>query len=90
MARLVIRQLDDDVKEKLELRARHNGRSTEEEVREILRDAVKSEGGIPVKSEGSTPVGLGTRLAATFRGIGLDEEIPELRGYPVIPIEFDP
>ncbi|HSY52556.1 MAG TPA: toxin-antitoxin system [Thermoanaerobaculia bacterium] len=90
MVRLVIRQLADDVKEKLELRARRNGRSTEEEVREILRKAVESESGAAVRSEGSTPVGLGTRLAATFRGIGIDEEIPELRGYPVIPIEFDP
>jgi antitoxin FitA len=82
MARLLIRQLDDDVKEKLELRARRNGRSTEEEVREILRDAVESESG--------APMGLGSRFAARFRGIGIDEEIPELRGYPVIPIEFDP
>jgi antitoxin FitA len=90
MARLVIRQLDDDVKEKLELRAHRNGRSTEEEVREILRDAVKGEGSAPVKSEASTTVGLGTRLAATFRGVGIEEEIPELRGYPVEPIEFDP
>jgi antitoxin FitA len=90
MARLLIRQLDDDVKEKLELRARRNGRSAEEEVREILRDAVKSECVAPVKSEGSNRIGLGTRLAATFRGVGIDEEIPELRGYPVIPIEFDP
>ncbi|HXH40405.1 MAG TPA: Arc family DNA-binding protein [Thermoanaerobaculia bacterium] len=82
MAQLLVRQLDDDVKEKLQQRARSHGRSTEEEVREILRNAVKGDGG--------TPVGLGTRLAARFRGIGIDEEIPELRGYPVIPIEFDP
>jgi plasmid stability protein len=74
--------IDDDVLQKLEERARRNGHSMDDEVREILRDAVKS--------EGSAPVGLGTRLAERFRGIGLDEEIPELRGYPVEPIEFDP
>jgi len=54
----------------------------EEEVREILRDAVKSEDG--------APLGLGSRLAATFRGVGIEEEIHELRGYPVVPIEFGP
>jgi plasmid stability protein len=82
MARLVVRQLDDDVKEKLKRRARCHGRSTEEEVREVLRNAVKSEGG--------EPMGLGSRLAARFRGIGIEEEIPELRGYPAEPFEFDP
>lgn len=82
MAQLLVRQLDDDVKEKLQERARRHGHSTAEEVREILRNAVKS--------EGSIPMGLGSRLAARFRGIGLEEEIPELRGYPVEPIEFDP
>ena len=82
MAQLLVRQLDDDVKEKLQQRARNHGRSTEEEVREILRNAVRSEGG--------PPIGLGTRLAAIFHGVGIEEEIPELRGYPVEPIEFDP
>ena len=82
MAQLLVRQLDDDVKEKLQQRARSHGRSTEEEVREILRNAVRSEGG--------PTIGLGTRLAAIFRGVGIEEEIPELRGYPVEPIEFDP
>ncbi len=80
MAQLLVRQLDDDVKEKLQRRARQHGRSTEEEVREILRNAVRNEG---------KPVGLGTQLAAIFHGVGIDEEIPELRGYPVEPIEFD-
>jgi len=82
MAQLLVRQLDDDVKEKLRERARRHGRSTEEEVREILRNAVKN--------EGSVPLGLGSRLAARFRGIGIEEDIAELRGYPVEPIEFDP
>jgi hypothetical protein len=36
-AQLVVRNLDDDVKAKLQQRARQHGRSTEEEVREILR-----------------------------------------------------
>jgi antitoxin FitA len=44
MAQLVVRDLEDDVKARLQHRARRHGRSVEEEVREILRDAVKDEG----------------------------------------------
>jgi hypothetical protein len=43
-----------------------------EEVREILRNAVRGEGG-----SGKT---LGSRLRQRFAGIGLDDELPELRG----------
>jgi plasmid stability protein len=55
----------------------------EEEVRAILRDAVKEEA--PQRR------GLGTEIAALFRGIGLrkGEEIPELRGYTIKPVTFD-
>jgi plasmid stability protein len=78
---LVIK-LDHDVIEKLRQRASSHGRSLDEEVREILRD---------VGTNGdSTPVGLGTQLAAIFDGVGIDEEIAELRGHPVVPIEFEP
>jgi len=82
MAQLLVRQLDDEVKEKLQSRARRHGRSTEEEVREILRNAVRSEGNI------QTP--LGSRIAARFREVGLDTEIPELRGQSALPVEFEP
>lgn len=79
---MIVRQLDDDVKAKLQRRARRHGRSTEEEVREILRNAVKSESGVRPP--------LGSRLAARFSKIGLREEIPELRGQPVRPADFEP
>lgn len=82
MAQLVVRQLDDDVKAKLQRRARRHGRSMEEEVREILRNAVRDERGV------GTP--LGSRLAARFARVGLREEIPELRGQPVRPAELEP
>jgi plasmid stability protein len=82
MAQLLVRQLDDDVKEKLQNRARRHGRSTEEEVREILRNAVRSEGQM------QTP--LGSRIAARFRRIGLDTEISELRGHPALPPDLEP
>ncbi len=40
MASITIRNLDDDVKTRLRERAEENGRSMEEEVRVILREAV--------------------------------------------------
>ena len=39
MASITIRQLDDDLKQRLRLRAARNGRSMEDEARTILRDA---------------------------------------------------
>jgi antitoxin FitA len=80
MAQLVVRNLDDDVKAKLQERARRHGRSTEEEVREILREAVRD--------EDRARAGFGTRFAAHFKGIGLEEDIPELRGHPVKPADL--
>lgn len=75
MAQLVVRGLDDDVKLALQRRAKEHGRSTEAEVREILRDAVKAGRGAPVK--------LGSAIAHRFRGVGLQMDIDELRGHPV-------
>ena len=80
MAQLLIRNLDDDVKAKLRDRARMHGRSTEEEVREILRNSVRNE------AQPSEP--LGKRLRALFRGIGIDGDIPEWRGQPAAPAEL--
>jgi plasmid stability protein len=81
MGQIVVRRLDDDVKAKLQRQARRHGRSTEEEVREILRNAVRREGGARAP--------LGSRLAARFAGVGLSEDIPELRGQPVRPADFE-
>jgi plasmid stability protein len=81
VAQILIRQLEDDVKAKLQRRARRHGRSTEVEVREILRNAVRNEGKVPAR--------LGSRIAARFADVGLDEEIPELRGQSVRPAEFE-
>jgi plasmid stability protein len=81
MAQVIVRNLDDSVKRKLQRRAAKHGRSMEEEVREILRDAVKDEG-TPRK-------GLGTRIAERFRGLGFNEEIKEFKGYTIKPPDFD-
>ena len=42
MAVMTIRNLDDEVRDKLRIRAAHNRRSMEAEVRAILADAVES------------------------------------------------
>jgi plasmid stability protein len=83
MAQLVVRNLDDDIKRRLQRRARGNGRSMEEEVREILRRSVQS--------EGADARGLGTRIADRFAKIGLrpGEEIEELRSGAPRPAEFE-
>jgi plasmid stability protein len=81
MAQLIVRDLDDAVKRKLQRRAAQHGRSMEEEIRDILRDAIKDDG----RRRG----GFGTESAKLFRGIGLEEPIRELRGYPIKPPKFD-
>ena len=78
---ILVRNLDDTVKRKLQRRAARHGRAMEEEIRDILRDAVKDEGR-PRK-------GLGSEIAALFKGIELEEPIRELRGFPVKPAKFD-
>ena len=85
MAQLVVRNLEPEVKARLQKRAKKHGRSVEAEVRDILRDAVKKD------DKPQPQEGFGTRFASYFKGIGLreGEEIQEWRGYPVRPAEFD-
>ena len=47
MASIVIRNLDDPIKARLRVRAAHNGRSMEEEVRSILRHELAIESKAP-------------------------------------------
>jgi plasmid stability protein len=72
MAQFIVRHLEDDVKARLKRRAAHHGRSMEEEVRHILRNAVKDQNQRATK--------LGSRIAAHFAKSGLTTELPELRG----------
>lgn len=81
MAQLVVRNLEESVKARLQRRARRNGRSMEAEVRDILRSAA---------AEKERPeVGLGTEIASLFRGKGIDFDVPELRGYTIKPPDFE-
>jgi len=80
MAQFVVRNIENAVKARLQRRARRNGRSMEEEIRDILRSATV---------EDSSPAsGLGTEIAGLFAKIGLKSDIPELRGHKVKPADF--
>lgn len=80
MAQLIVRRVDDDVAARLKRRAKRNGRSMEEEVRHILRDAAREEHRAVRQ--------LGSRIAARFRSVGLTSAIPELR-QPARSAQFD-
>lgn len=81
MAQFVVRDLEEDVKDGLKRRAKRHGRSMEDEVRHILRDAAKEERRSVRK--------LGSRIAARFKGAGLSADLPELRGTGVRPADFE-
>ena len=69
MASITIRNLDDDVKTRLRVRASANGRSMEEEARLILAEAVDRE---PAPREG-----LGTAIHELFEPFGgVELELP--------------
>ena len=68
MASITIRNLDDDVKTQLRVQAAANGRSMEEEVRLILRDAV---------GRHADPKNLASAIRARFAPLGgVELEIP--------------
>lgn len=84
MAQLLVRNLDNDVKRKLQRRALRHGRSMEEEARRILSSAVEG-------SEGED-YGWASRAASDFAALGFtDEEAAELelRGFPARPAEIE-
>ena len=77
---LIVRNIAPPVMGKLKRRAARYGRSMEEEVRDILADAVKH--------EGEPEKGLGTQIADLFKGIELEEPIEKLKINLRIP-KFD-
>ncbi len=85
MAQLIVRNIEDDTKQRLQRRAVRHGQSMEAEVRDILRDAVKQ--------EDQATVGLGTQIVALFEGIGFTDAevaaIEEMGRQPFVPFNFD-
>lgn len=84
MAILTVRNVPDDVRRALRVRAARHGRSTEAEVREILAAVVKP----------SSPVRMVDALAAIGRKVGLtNEDVAVFDSVadraPVKPLRFD-
>jgi len=86
MAQLIVRNIDDTTRDRLRERAKRRGHSLEQEVRDILRAATIAEG------EATHQPGLGTRIAARFKDIGLRDgeefETPPRNSNRVV--TFDP
>lgn len=81
MAQLIVRDLEDSVKARLRRRAARHGLSMEEEIRQILRNAINQ--------EESSDFKLGSRIASRFKRAGLTKDLPELRGHRITPADFD-
>ena len=80
MAQLVVRHLEDDVKARLQRRAKRHGRSMEDEVRQLLRTALAQESRAVRK--------LGSHIVARFKAVGLTSDLPEVHGPPVRAADF--
>lgn len=73
MTNLTIRNVDDATKQRLRLRAARHGVSMEEEVRRILKEALR-----PAEA----PSGLGKRLRDRFAGLAVEEFVAPKRHTP--------
>ena len=80
MAQVVVRNIEEDLKKQLKQRAAQHGWSMEEEVRQILRNAIRLPQPPSVK--------LGSRIAKRFHDIGLAEPLPELHQTVSTPMRF--
>lgn len=84
MAQLLVRNLPDDVKERIRQRAKRHGRSLEAEARAILEDIARNERANVSKRDEE---GFGTRMHRRFAKAGLtkaeaalfDKAIEDLR-----------
>ena len=83
MAQFTVRNIEEDVKQRLKERALNKGTSLEAEVRNILRAAALGE-------KGPAGPGLGTRISSRFAKIGLLKPLPEFKGQTVRPADFEP
>jgi plasmid stability protein len=77
MASITIRNLDNETKERLRVRATHRRRSMEEEARNILREALAEE----TTSPHNLATAIHNRFAA-LGGVDLDIPVRELMSEP--------
>ena len=76
MAQIIVRKLEDDVKDRLKARAEKHGRSLEAEVRAILEDAAKKR--VSRSRPSKKEKGFGTLMHERFKKTGLAEEEAKL------------
>ena len=81
MAHIIVRNLEKIVSERLRAQAKANGRSIEEELRQIIRKSVLRESAAPNK--------LCSLMVERFSGIGLDEDLELLPRQEARAAEFD-
>lgn len=74
MTNIIIPNLDDDTKSRLQKRAEKHGRSVEEEAREILR--------IALIENDEHPLNFATLIEQRFANLG-DFELPEISREPI-------
>lgn len=63
MAQIIVRNLDDQLKARLQMKAEILGHSMEEEVRQIIEKALDDK-----------PSNLGNKIAARFEGLNFDSD----------------
>jgi plasmid stability protein len=80
MAQLLVRNISDDLKERLRRRAERNGTSMEAEVRGILIEALSG--------SDELEEGFGTQFRRYFEGVGMDFELPEFPEDGLEPLDF--
>ncbi|MBW4480622.1 MAG: plasmid stability protein [Tolypothrix brevis GSE-NOS-MK-07-07A] len=79
MTNIIIPNLDDDIKSRLQKRAEKHGRSLEEEVKEILRIALSE------NNEHSHSLNLATMIEQRFANLG-EFELPEIKREPIFTV----
>lgn len=80
MAALTIRNLDDELKSRLRIRAARHDHSMEEEARSILRDALSE------SEDTEEPAGIATRIRNRLKESGgVELELPERSERPRVP-----
>jgi antitoxin FitA len=91
MATITIRNLDESVKRKLQVRAALNGRSMEAEARELLSEMAQKPPKISEINEVEPEYGLGTAIHKRFAALGGVELVLPERSFSTRPLpRFEP
>ena len=90
MASITVRNLDEGLKRRLRIRAAENGRSMEQEVREILGDALREDPSMPPEEPLSTGADLAAGIMALFAPIHAEFGDIELELPPRDPVREPP